>query len=122
VSALVRLVRHARRYGVAGILEAADDLAPSERAALVEQLRAIDPSWHPENVEEVAKWGQTSPETKGLTVTNRGGQGDSLSPPLARLERLPRCRRCGVRLHPERSTRRYCSNACRQAAYRERVS
>lgn len=31
------------------------------------------------------------------------------------------CVRCGKGVPPERSTRRYCSDACRQAAYRERT-
>ena len=44
----------------------------------------------------------------------------------AERERPPRkpikCARpgCGKRVPPERSTRRYCSDACRQAAYRQR--
>jgi endogenous inhibitor of DNA gyrase (YacG/DUF329 family) len=31
-----------------------------------------------------------------------------------------KCARCGKRVPPERSTRRYCSDACRQQAYRQR--
>jgi hypothetical protein len=31
-----------------------------------------------------------------------------------------KCARCGNSVPPERSTRRYCSDACRQAAYRQR--
>jgi hypothetical protein len=38
-----------------------------------------------------------------------------------RRQRKPiKCARCGKRVPPERSTRRYCSDACRQAAYRQR--
>jgi hypothetical protein len=32
-----------------------------------------------------------------------------------------KCAHCGKRVPPERSTRRYCSDACRQAAYRKRI-
>jgi hypothetical protein len=31
-----------------------------------------------------------------------------------------KCAQCGDRVPPARSTRRYCSDACRQAAYRQR--
>jgi hypothetical protein len=39
---------------------------------------------------------------------------------LARIARL-RCGWCDGRVSASRSDARYCSNACRQAAYRERL-
>jgi hypothetical protein len=40
----------------------------------------------------------------------------------ARRNRSGQCERCGKPTPIERSTRRYCSPACRQAAYRERLA
>jgi hypothetical protein len=40
----------------------------------------------------------------------------------ASTKRARSCIRCGEPYRPERSSSRFCSNACRQAAYRERLS
>jgi hypothetical protein len=91
-AALRKLIRHAEHFGVAGVLEIAEaeELPAMDLAVLTEALAAIDPGWK---------------EPPPSFVTPRGV-----------------CGRCGgaIAAKPTGRPRRYCSDACRQAAYRSR--
>lgn len=120
---LQRYVRQAKLHGVEGIYDAAArDLDRDQLAVLGRRLRELDPKWRPPPDEgrvgpDPAKVGQTAQQNGGLTVTNRGTLTDSLPPTDA----AARCLWCGDRLRPERLTKRYCTDAHRQKAYRERL-
>jgi hypothetical protein len=105
MSALAAYLRHADLFGPDGVLDAArDDLDADQLETLATRVRTVREGVTPH-----------PPAPAGRQGTRRGP-----STP-ARLT-VTRCARdgCEQRLDAERATRRYCSDGCRQAAYRAR--
>jgi hypothetical protein len=122
-------VRHAERFGTESVYEtAAGDLTRADLFALAEHLRRLDRRWRmpPEQeVEKVAypvKWADQMACSSRRFVTNPGGEGETLDPRFRNA--LGACGGCGksLSLYGEGRRRKFCSSACRQAAYRKRVA
>jgi hypothetical protein len=116
--ALRRLIRHAEVYGVAGVFEAAaGELSAAELESLARRLARIDPNWSGNGN------GPGNPHSNGANRYESRG-ADPVVPPALRNSSTAVCRKCG-RVFEATSLgrpRRYCSNACRQAAYRARAT
>ncbi len=104
VTALAGYLRHAERFGTDGVLDTArGDLDPEQLETLARELAAGEGATpHPPAPAAHRGTGQGSNPTARLTVTRCAREG------------------CEEQLDAERATRRYCSDGCRQAAYRAR--
>jgi hypothetical protein len=122
-------IRHAKRFGTEAVYEtAAGDLTRAELAALAEHLRRLDGKWRMPQEREVekvaypAKWADQMACSSRRFVTNRGGEGEDLDHPFRNAAGT--CKGCGkaVSAYGVGRRRKFCSPACRQAAYRKRVA
>jgi hypothetical protein len=93
-------------------------------------LHAVTELWH--TFSELVVWlaadgvhinGVTngSPNVADLSVTDGGGNAAGRTPTGRVKNQISTCQRCGDEFGSSRYGARYCSNSCRQAAYRERA-
>jgi len=63
-------------------------------------------------------WFRFDARHKGVTAIHRRNQGEEIAAP----RRTGVCEQCRKAYEPQRSSARFCSHACKQAAYRKRLS
>jgi hypothetical protein len=121
---LRRFIRHAEVYGTEYVYETASrELPRAELETLARRLATIDPGWSTTII--------TKPAIGGSGLANPHSEAEDcyeiersgLIPQTRPIRnKLTVCQRCGKILKsPLRGrSRRFCSNACRQAAHRAR--